>query len=137
MNWEEVERTDYFLTSLVTGGDFVDTPERPAADARVELPVDVRADAAYNADAWTAIVEFARGFNGTSVRGGYEQRLGRIQLRGGGRYVKERFEPTGGVGFNFSDRTGIDFAAFGTSANFERKRHVALAVSLRFGLLEP
>ena len=32
----------------------------------------------------------------------------------------------------FTIRFGIDLAAFGTSANVERERHVAVAVSLRF-----
>jgi hypothetical protein len=137
MDWKDVERTEYVLTNFTSGGDFIDSPTRPVSDAEVELPVDVRANAAYNADSWTAISEFARGFNGTSVRGGYEHRFGGVQLRGGGRYIKERFEPTGGVGVSLSPRTSIDFAAFGTSANIERKRHLALAVSFRFGLLEP
>jgi hypothetical protein len=35
------------------------------------------------------------------------------------------------VGFNLTNRFGVDVAAFGTSANLERKRHVAMAVSLR------
>lgn len=131
IDWNDVERTDYFLTNLLTGGDFLDTPEIPIGDVRVELPVDYRANGAYQAEMWTAIAEFSRGFQGTSFRAGYEQRLGRIQLRGGGRYIQERFEPSGGIGFNLTDRFGIDVAAFATSANVERSRHLALAVSLR------
>ena len=134
MDWTDVEATDYVLPSLISGGDFVDFPARPVADAHVELPVDYRANATYNAERWTAIGEFANGFNGTSVRGGYEQRFRSVELRGGGRYVNDRFEPTGGVGFNLSDRTSFDVAAFGTSANIERERHLALAFSFRFGL---
>ena len=42
-----------------------------------------------------------------------------------------RFEPTGGVGFNFSNRVGVDVAAFATSANLERKRNMAIAFSIR------
>ena len=132
IKWSEVQQTTYALDSLFSGGDFVDFPGVPMGDAKVELPVDVRGNVAYNAPAWTAIAEFGNGYNGTSFRGGYEQRFSRIQLRGGGRYIKERWEPTGGAGYNFSDRFGIDVAAFGTSANLERKRHVAIAVSLRF-----
>ena len=131
IDWTSIERTGYFLASLVSGGDFVELPTTLAPDAKVELPVDVRANAAYNADAFTAIAEFGRGYNGTTVRGGYEHRFDRVQLRGGGRYVRERFEPTGGVGFDFSDRVGMDVGLFSTSANLERKRHVAIAVSLR------
>jgi hypothetical protein len=131
MNWTDVERTDYVLDSLFSGGDFVDLPTTSTGDTRVELPVDIRANGAYHSDAWMGIVEYGQGYNGTSFRAGYEQRFNRIQLRGGGRYIKERWEPTGGVGFNLSEGFGVDVAAFGTSANLERKRHVAIAVSLR------
>ncbi len=131
MDWTGVERTDYVLDSLFSGGDFVDLPRTSTGDARVELPVDIRANGAYNADVWTGIVEYGHGYNGTSVRAGYEHRFNRLQLRGGGRYINDRWEPTGGVGFNLSQGFGVDVAAFGTSANLERKRHVAIAVSLR------
>ena len=131
MDWTGVERTDYVLDSLFSGGDFVDLPTIPTGDARVELPVDIRANGAYNADEWMGIVEYGHGYNGTSFRAGYEQRFNRFQLRGGGRYIKERWEPTGGVGFNLSQGFGVDVAAFGTSANLERKRRMAIAVSLR------
>ena len=132
IEWTEVERTNYVLDSLFSGGEFVELPTIPIADTRVGLPVDVRANAAYNAPRWTAITEYGHGYNGTSFRGGFEQRIGRMQVRGGGRYVNERWEPTGGVGFNLSNRFGIDVAAFGTSANLEQQRHVAIATSLRF-----
>ena len=122
IEWADVERTDYFLSSLVGGGDFTDRPAVFDPASRVERPVDGRANAAYNADAFTVIAEFADGFNGTTFRGGYEHKFNRVQLRGGGRYVEDRFEPTGGVGFNFSNRVGVDVAAFATSANLERKR---------------
>ncbi len=98
----------------------------------MELPVDVRANGTYNADRWTATTEVGHGFNGTTVRGGFEQRLNRFQFRGGARYIKERWEPTGGAGYNFSDQFGVDVGLFSTSANLERQRHLAIAVSLRF-----
>jgi hypothetical protein len=55
----------------------------------------------------------------------------RFAFRGGARYVKERWEPTGGVGYNFSNRLGMDLGLFSTSANLERQRHLAIAVSIR------
>ena len=58
---------------------------------------------------------------------GVKRRLGG-SLR---RYIKERWEPTGGAGYNFTNRFGIDVGLFSTSANFERKRHLAIAFSLR------
>ena len=82
--------------------------------------------------AWTAIAEYGHGYNGTSFRGGFEQRFGRVSFVVAVDIVKERWEPTGGVGFNLSQGFGIDVAAFGTSANLERERHLAIAMSLRF-----
>ena len=126
-----MRRANYVLDSLFAGGDFVDLPAVSVADVRVELPVDVRVHGAYNAGPWLAIAEYGHGYNGTTVRAGYEQRLGRIQLRGGARYVNDRWEPTGGAGFTLTDGFGVDVGLFGTSANLERKRHLAIAVSLR------
>jgi hypothetical protein len=131
INWTKVEQTNYVLDSLFAGGEFVDFPSVTLADLRVELPVDVRLNGAYNADAWTAITEYGHGYNGTTFRAGFEQRLDAIQLRVGGRYIKERWEATGGAGFNLSNRFGVDVGLFSTSANLERKRHLALAFSLR------
>ena len=119
MTWTDVERTLYVLDSLFAGGEFVDLPPVTIDDQRVELPVDVRANGSYTADAWTAIAEFGDGYNSTSFRGGFEQQFDRVQPRGGGRYIKERWEGTGGAGFNFSDSFGVDVGLFSTSANFE------------------
>jgi hypothetical protein len=97
----------------------------------VELPVDVRGTLRYNSDMFSAVAEFSRGYNGTSFRGGIEQRLGAIELRAGARFIREQLEPTGGIGFNFSEKVGLDIGAFSTSANIERERKLGLAVSLR------
>ncbi len=132
IDWTEAERTNYILDSLFSGGDFNDLPTLPVDDLRVELPVDVRGNARYNADQYTVTTEFGNGYNGTTVRLGYEQRIDRVQLRGGARYIKERWEPTGGFGFNLSNSFGVDLGLFATSANLERKRLLAVAVSLRF-----
>lgn len=129
--WSDVDRTEFTQSSLLSGGEFVERPTVRAADVRTELPVDLRANFRYNTDMWSAVAEAGRGFNGTSFRGGFEQRLGAIALRGGARYIREQFEPTGGVGFNFGEKIGLDVAAFSTSANIERQRKLAIAVSLR------
>lgn len=131
IEWQDAKQTLYALDSLFTGGEFVDLPSVPIGDTEVELPVDVRGNVAYNADAWTAIAEFGNGYNGTSFRAGYERRFDTIQLRGGARYIKERWEPTGGVGFNLSPGFGIDVGLFSTSANLERTRKLGIGVSLR------
>ena len=137
INWTSAERTSYVLDSLFTGGEFNDLPTVPVDDVRVELPVDIRGNASYNAGKWMAITEFGHGYNGGSVRLGYEQRLGRVQLRGGARYIKERWEPTGGAGYNFTNHFGVDVGLFSTSANLERQRHLAIAVSLRLMARKP
>jgi hypothetical protein len=131
MEWKGARRTVYALDSLFTGGEFNDLPSVPAGDIEVELPVDVRANVAYNANVWTAIAEYGHGYNGTTFRTGWEQRLNVLQLRGGARYIKERWEPTGGVGVNLSRRFGVDVGFFSTSANLERTRHLGIGVSMR------
>ena len=131
IEWKDAKRTLYVLDSLFTGGEFNDLPSVPVGDTEVELPVDVRANVAYNANVWTAVAEYGHGYNGTTFRTGYEQRFDIVQLRGGARYIKERWEPTGGVGFNLSPGFGIDVGFFSTSANLERTRHLGIGVSLR------
>jgi hypothetical protein len=72
------------------------------------------------------------GLGGGSIHGGYERRLGPAELRGGARYTATKWSPTGGVGFDLSRRMSLDVAAYGTTTNIERKRQLALAVSMRF-----
>jgi hypothetical protein len=48
-----------------------------------------------------------------------------------GSAVRERWRPTGGMGFNPTPHVGLDFAAFTTNANLARKDTLALAVSFR------
>ena len=135
IDWTNTERTNYVLDSLFAGGDFRDLPTVPVGDVRVTLPVDTRANATYNADSWTTTTEYGHGYNGNTFRVGFEQRYDRIQLRGGARYIKERWEPTGGVGYNISPHFGMDLGLFSTSANLERQRHLGIAVSLRFSAI--
>ncbi len=132
IDWNDLEGTIYSLDALFDGdGDFEDVDFPGPEEFRVELPVDYRAYAAYNTDAWGATAEWANGFQGTTFRGGLEKKWESIELRGGGRFVRDRWEPSGGVGFNFNERVGLDVAAFGTSANAERERHLAIALSFR------
>ena len=131
IDWENVEQTSYALGNLYLGGDFVETGPFPANDLRVELPKDYHVNAGYHADLWSVMSEYAHGFQGNSVRGGAEYRAGVIELRGGGVYSRELWNPTGGVGLNFSPRVGLDVAMFTTAANAARERRPAVAVSLR------
>jgi hypothetical protein len=133
IDWTDVERTLYTMESFFTGdGEFDDTP-LPVIEpeVRVELPVDYRAYLAYETSLWGWTVEWSNGYQGTTLRGGLEKKWNSIEVRGGARYVSERWEPSGGVGFNLSPGFGIDVAGFGTSANLERDRNVGIAISLR------
>lgn len=131
--WTDVERTESVLGSLFSGNfDLAEAPSQPVGDVRVELPVDYRGHVAFHPGPWTAVSEFGHGFSGPTFRGGLERRFRAIELRGGARYTVRRWSPAGGVGFNLTDRVGIDVAAFGTTTNLARKRSTAIAVSLRF-----
>ena len=131
INWEDVEQTSYLLGNLFTGGDFIESGPFVGSDVRVELPKDYHVNAGYHADNWSVMSEYAHGFQGNSLRGGAEYRMGAIELRGGGLYSREMWHPTGGVGLNFAPRVGLDVALFSTAANAARERRAAVAVSLR------
>ena len=133
IDWSEFERQSFVLTSIFDGGDFVDTDlTGPAGTRRVTLPTVYSADASYHGDSWSAVSEYAHGFQGHNFRGGFEYRLDRFELRGGARHSRDRWHPSMGAGIGLTPGFGIDVAAFGTSANVERRRDMALAISLRF-----
>ena len=133
INWSGLEQTRYSLDSLTSGdADFRESASVAISDTRVELPVDYRGNVAYYADQWSAAAEVGHGFGGVSFHGGYERRLGRVELRAGARYTVKKWNPTGGIGFDLSPRMSLDFAAFGTNTNIERRRQMALAASIRF-----
>ena len=141
MNWTGVQQTTYalgdptkpLLLNLLFNGNanWAGVGPVPIADARVELPVDYSGNVAYHTSMWTALADVGHGFQGTTFHAGFEERLRLIELRGGMRYSSEIWNPSGGIGINFWPRVGLDLAAFGTSANLERTRHVALAASIR------
>jgi hypothetical protein len=133
IDWADAEQTTYIQANLVQGnGDLIDIGSVPVGDVRVELPIDYRANVGYDAGRWAAIAEVGRGLQGESFHGGAEIRLGTIDLRGGAVYSRELWNPAGGVGINMNDRIALDVAVYGNSANIERKRNPAIAVSLRF-----
>jgi hypothetical protein len=132
IHWNNIERERFTLESLVGGGDFVEAPlPSPNEGERVTLPVDYTANVGRRADRWSAESEFSHGIQGASLRGGFEYKLGTVDLRGGGRYTRGTWQPSAGAGFNLSRRIGLDVSAFGTSANIERRRDLALAASIR------
>ena len=133
IDWTDFERTRYSMPSILDGGDFVEqslTPEMTTL--RTELPVSYSSNLGYHQDNWSAMGDVTRGFNGTSLHLGYERRLGAMELRGGGRYSREKWHPSAGVGFNLNARVGLDVAAFSTAANIQQKERMGVAVSFRF-----
>lgn len=132
IDWKDAAQTTYLLGNLFLGqDDFIESGPFAADDLRVELPKDYHVNAGYHADVWSVMSEYGHGFQGNSLRGGAEYRLGVIELRGGGVYSREMWHPTGGVGLNFAPRVGLDVALFSTAADVARERHAAIAVSLR------
>jgi hypothetical protein len=131
INWTDAEQTTYLLGNLFLGQDFVESGPFAASDVRVELPKDYHVNGGYHADSWSVMSEYAHGFQGDSLRGGAEYRAGLVELRGGGVYAREMWNPTGGVGLNLAPRVGLDVALYSTAANAARERRAAVAVSLR------
>ena len=130
--WKQVQRESYVLSSLFDGGDFIETPLGPLGeDRRVELPVNYVGNVAYHADEWSALADYSYGFQDNNFHGGIEYRLGKVELRGGGRFTRDTWHPSGGVGFDLSPGWSIDAGVFGTNTNIERRRRMALAVSFR------
>jgi len=82
-------------------------------------------------DRWSAKLELAHGLQDYEFHGGAEYHLAMLDVRGGGRYSRDLFHPSAGIGLNLSERIGIDVAAFTTATNIERERKASFAVSLR------
>lgn len=133
INWEQLRASKFELTSLLGGLDFVETAlPSPAAERRVELPVRYSGSAAYDAERWSARAEAAHGLQDFEFHGGAEYRIGMMRVQGGGRYVRDLWHPTGGIGVNLTPGFGIDVAVFTTATNIEQSRKVSFAASLRF-----
>jgi hypothetical protein len=134
IDWTHVSNTTYTLANPLAGNaEFDEHATELSAVRRVTLPIAYSASLGYTADVWTAIGDVGWGLGGRSLHGGYEYRLKKIALRGGSMYVRQLWSPTAGIGLNLSAHTALDLAVYGNAANAERKRHPAVAVSVRFG----
>jgi hypothetical protein len=132
ITWSGVEHTTYSLASVLAGGGFTRSITTPVPDARVTLPVDYKGQVKYEADRWSAVVGGGHGFGGATMHGGVEWRRKPLEFRGGSRYSYGTWNPSGGVGYDFTPKVALDVAAFGTTANIERARRLAVAASIRF-----
>jgi hypothetical protein len=133
IDWDNPRLEQITLQNLFTGGNFVRQPlPSNLSTTRVELPVETNGNVGYNANSWSALVQVGHGFQGKTIHGGIEKRVGPVAFRGGGRYSHERWHPAGGLGFNLTKGFGIDMAAFDSTANIEQERRFSYAVSLRF-----
>jgi len=132
IDWRNNHLSLFSLNNLSTGVAFAKTPlAAPAGIFRRELPIQYLANLGYSFGRWTVRTDADYELQKLSTHTGAEYRAGPVALRGGVRYGLEEWNPTGGLGFNFSHRFGIDLGFFGNSTNLERKREVAMAVSFR------
>jgi len=132
IDWRDVTPTGFSLATLFGGNStLAEATAATIGPMRLELPPEYRGNVGYVTDAWSARGDVGHGLLGMTVHAGVERHLTRVDLRGGVRYSFEQWNPTGGLGFALTDRVGLDVAAFGTSANLERKRLLALAASIR------
>ena len=132
IDWTGVTQTTYRLASVLSGNSsFLQGVTIPLSDARVELPVDLRANVTYNGDGWLGTVEGGHGFGGAEFRAGLEQRIGAFEARGGVRYTFAMWNPSAGVGIDLTRKVSLDIAVFSATTNIERKRRAALAFSIR------
>ncbi len=131
ITWRAIERHDVTLDSLIAGDAFVHVESRPTGTERISLPATYTGDVAYHRERWSVQAEYAHGLQGNNVNSGVEYRLGTTDVRGGVRYSKGRWYPSGGVGIHVWRHLNVDVAAFGTSTFLERRKRLALAVSLR------
>jgi hypothetical protein len=132
ITWSELTQATYTLPSLTAGFDFTKTPgTAPFPELLVKLPVVKTANVGFDWAGWSAIATATDGYNGKSFSGGLERQVGPLALRGGGRYSREHWNPTVGVGVGTN--VALDVALFGTHANFQDERQWALAASVRIG----
>ncbi len=131
IDWRNLRLRNYTLQSLLDGGEFIKQElTADPSNLTVELPVRYTGNAGYHHPRYSLVAEAAHGLQGSSYRGGVEYRIRLIEFRGGIRYSREKWHPTGGIGFNFG-KVSLDVAAFGTTANLESRMLPALALSIR------
>ena len=133
IDWSELRSERYELATLVNGRNFVKTTlPVPSSESRVTLPIRYTGSVAYQSNRWTAVSRVTHGLQDWELHGGIEYSLGLIDVRTGGRYSRDLWHPSAGLGINFGERFGIDGAVYTTAANIEQKRRPGFALSVRF-----
>jgi len=140
MEWTDFSQDNYFMaTSLQTGLEFSSTSVTPPVSSlTVKLPIVISESLAFQAGGWGFMGTLAQkkagsgvaGYGEKSMSAGIERKFGPFWLRGGGRYAREKWDPT--YGFGIGNRIALDVGFYGTHANLEGKRQTAMAISLRF-----
>jgi hypothetical protein len=134
LEWRDLGLSQHSLTDLMSGGDFVEVPvTAPSGVLSRELPIRYSGGATFDTGTWAVGMDVAHGLDDIELRGGMEYRFGPVDFRGGGRFVRDMWHPTTGIGLNVTDRFGIDVAMLGLATNIEQAREMGLAVSLRLG----
>jgi hypothetical protein len=132
MDWRDIRRKRFSLTSLTTGVGFVESAlPAPSGELRIELPEQYVANLGYSTGPWTLRSDWTYDLQKLGARAGGEYRAGPVAFRGGVRYGTQTWNPTGGIGFNLTRRFGIDVGVFGNTVNMEQRRSASVAVSLR------
>ena len=99
---------------------------------RVVAPEDYRGNLAFRTRTFSFQGEIARAADDTSVHGGLELLLERLQFRGAASRVHDEWLPSGGLSLGMTRRFWLDLATFMTTANIERERRFAVATSVRW-----
>src|SRR5579872_1573195 len=118
IDWTDVTLKRFTLPSLVLGSSFIQQNlPTSVTDLVVTLPVVTSGDVGYDAGAYAFAANVIHGFNGNSFHGGGERRFGLVAVRGGARYSRQQWDPTGGIGIG--RRIALDVGVYGTHANLE------------------
>lgn len=132
MDWRDLGAKRYSLADVTSGAGFTETPlTAPTGSLRVTLPVRYGGGVGYNSNRWAAGVDVVHGLNDLELRTGLELSFGPLDVRGGGRRVRESWLPSAGLGLNLTRSFGIDVAMMQMINNMEGARESAIALSLR------
>jgi hypothetical protein len=131
-------------TSLTSLGDITSTSvPTTLTTVTVKMPIVISESLAFQAGGWGFMGSLAQkkapsssagvigmGYDEKSFHGGVERKVGPFWLRGGGRYSRDKWDPT--YGFGIGNKIALDFGFYGTHANLEGKRQTTMAMSIRF-----